>query len=161
MNQHIHRTWQWLPNVAGIFSFLTVVFVGLMIYDTLTDTLIDNIEMEPAVKVTSWMEGTTFVVMYERGFTIHRNRAGVVYRTVVCPPQGAKYFLDAPPIRREFEAKYYPALKRPISFILDKPLPVGSKCQLRVEGEWKGGMFAISSRRFLLDVMEFTVGEKP
>lgn len=161
MNTQLNKTWRWLPNIAGLISFVLVAFVGLVTYDTLTDTLIDNIEMDEQHVIRSWMDGTTFVVMYERGFNVHRDRVGVVYRTVICPPDEAAYLLDAAPIRRMYEAKYYPPVKRPISFYLDKPLPIGTTCVLRVEGEWKGGTFAISSKRQLLDQMEFKVGAKP
>lgn len=144
-----------ISNLIALMVSLLVFFVGLIIYDTMKDA--KNIEAEPGT-IEAWNNEIGLVIVYQRGFTIHETADGEVQRIVRCPPDGSdQYFFDGPPIRRTFQAGYYPPVKRPMQF--PAPVPVGTQCVLEVWGTWKP-TFSISTKRFLIDQFPFVVGEK-
>ena len=144
----------WLPNlIAGMVGIL-VLFVGTVAYDTLVDNT--NITMEVGV-ARGWNNNIGLVVEYERAFTVHSTADGEVQRIIRCPPDGTEqWYFDGDIIKRTFQEGYYPPIKRPMQF--PAQVPAGTKCDLEVWGSWRP-RFAISSKRFLLDKMEFIVEE--
>lgn len=146
---------KWLPNAIAAMVALLVLFVGLIAYDTLVDRT--NITMDVGT-ARGWNNNLGLVVEYERAFTVHSTADGEVQRIIRCPPDGtdAIYF-DGPIIKRTFQAGRYPAMKRPMQF--PTQVPSGTRCVLEVWGTWRP-RFAISSKRWLLDSMEFIVEER-
>ncbi len=145
----------WVPNFIAATVALLALFVGLIAYDTVFDRT--NIEMHPGT-ARGWNNNLGLVVEYERAFTVQSTADGEVQRIVRCPPDGTDaYYLDGPIIKRTFEAGYYPPMRRPMQF--PTQIPAGTRCVLEVWGTWRP-RFAISSKRWLLDKMEFTVDER-
>lgn len=146
---------RWWSNAAGVMSFMITGFCLLVIYDTMFSYPGGNVTVEPVVAIHGWNNQIGLAVQYERAFTIHETDDGEVQRIIKCPPVGEEsYFLETEPQRRTFTAGRYPPSKRPLQFA--SPVPVGTECVLEVWGVWCK-RFAISSTRFKIDEMIFTV----
>lgn len=149
------RPSMWVSNAIAAMVGLLVLFVGMIAYDTLVDTT--NITMETGT-ARGWNNNIGLVVEYERAFTVHSTADGEVQRIIRCPPDDSDaIYFDGPIIKRHFEAGYYPPMRRPMQF--PSQVKAGTRCVLEVWGSWRP-RFAISSKRWLLDTMEFVVEER-
>ncbi len=161
MNLRVHRSLSWLPHFAGVTAFVTIIFIALVVHDTMFVNGEDYIRIEEGGAV-GWNTDSGLLVLYERAFTVSEAADGLdgeIQRVVRCPPDGTdQYLFDGPVTRRNFKAGYYPAVKRPVVFGVK--VPVGTKCSLEIWASWRP-RFAISSTRWMLDSREFIVQEKP
>lgn len=154
MNPHLHFRLHGLPHFAGLFSFATVLLVANIAFDTLIDDRAITMHQGTA---RAWNNSQGLVVEYQRGFTVHRDGLATLQRIVICPPSGdEQVFLDYPPITRTFHAGEYAAVIRPLQF----PAKVkdGTLCKLQTWGNWRR-TWSITDRRYLLDEIEFVVGQ--
>jgi len=146
------RLIHWVSQAAGFAAFFIAFFCAMVIYDTLHHE--DNITMEDGT-ARGWNNGIGLVVEYRRAFTVHKEADGEVQRIIRCPPDGTdQFYFEGEVVRRTFPAGRYPPLIRPMQF--PRAVPVGTKCELEVWASWRP-RFAISSKRWLLDKMPFTV----
>jgi len=157
-----HLIWvpaRWIPHVAGVLTFALTLFAGMVIYDTMHEET--NIVMDKFNYARGWNNEQGLVVEYSRGFTVLEDADGEVQRIVRCPPDGEtqdSYFLDGAMTKRTFKAGYYAPVRRPMQFPV--VVPDGTPCRLEVWGMWRP-RFAVTSKRFMLDSMDFVVGAGP
>lgn len=162
MNMPHTKNMFWMPHLAGVCAFILVVFVGLVVYNTVFFDGRHYVIPDTEKSAVAWNGEHGLVVMYRRGFTITDAGGGMegeLQRVVRCPPDsGEQFFLDGDVVKRSFKAGYYPPAIRPVQF--PAKLPIGTKCTMEVWTSWRPD-FTWGYQRWMMDSIDFTVQVEP